>query len=89
MLETTCAFRDFRTEYLTVFGPYVVKPEIFAYLEENIRNNMRERGEFQLTTCLDRVRRGDGFLGLIISGQRYDIRLPEYCLETLKNFCTS
>ncbi len=73
-------------EYLTVFGQYVIKPQLFDYLEEHIVNNVRERGEFQLTSALDRLRQEDGFLGLIIDGQRYDIGLPEYYLETLRAF---
>jgi len=73
-------------EYLTVFGEYIIKPQLFAYLEEHITNNVRERGEFQLTSALDRLRREDGFLGLIIDGQRYDIGLPEHYLETLRTF---
>ena len=73
-------------EYLTVFGQYIIKPQIFDYLEEHITNNVRERGEFQLTSALDRLRQEDGFLGLVVDGQRFDIGLPEYYLETLKAF---
>ncbi len=73
-------------EYLTVFGQYIVKPQIFQYLEEHIENNVRERGEFQLTSALDRLRREDGFMGLMIDGMRFDIGLPDYYLETLRNF---
>ncbi|MBN1311383.1 MAG: NTP transferase domain-containing protein [Anaerolineae bacterium] len=73
-------------EYLTVFGQYIIKPQLFEFLEEHIANNVRERGEFQLTSALDRVRRQDGFMGLIIDGKRYDIGLPEYYLETLRTF---
>ncbi|MDW8072190.1 MAG: sugar phosphate nucleotidyltransferase, partial [Anaerolineae bacterium] len=73
-------------EYLTFFGLYIIKPLIFKYLEEHIRNNVRERGEFQLTSALDRLRQEDGFLGLIIDGQRFDIGLPESYLETLRTF---
>jgi UTP--glucose-1-phosphate uridylyltransferase len=73
-------------EYLTVFGQYIIKPQIFDYLEEHIANNVRERGEFQLTSALDRLRQEDGFLGLIMDGQRYDIGLPEYYLKTLQTF---
>jgi UTP--glucose-1-phosphate uridylyltransferase len=73
-------------EYMTVFGQYIIKPEIFEFLEENIRNNIRERGEFQLTSTLDRVRRENGFLGLVIDGQRFDIGLPDYYLETLQAY---
>jgi UTP-glucose-1-phosphate uridylyltransferase/mevalonate kinase len=73
-------------EYLTVFGQYIIKPQIFDYLEEHIEHNVRERGEFQLTSTLDRLRQEDGFLGLVVDGQRFDIGLPEYYLETLKVF---
>lgn len=72
--------------YLTVFGQYIIKPQIFDYLEEHIKNNVRERGEFQLTSALDRLRQEDGFLGLLIDGRRYDIGLPEHYLETLVTF---
>ena len=73
-------------EYLTLFGQYIIKPQIFDYLEEHISHNVRERGEFQLTSALDRLRQEDGFHGLIIDGKRYDIGLPEHYLETLKTF---
>jgi len=73
-------------EYLTVFGLYIIKPQLFDYLEENIENNVRERGEFQLTSALDSLRRDDGFYGLVMEGRRYDIGLPQYYLETLKTF---
>jgi UTP-glucose-1-phosphate uridylyltransferase/mevalonate kinase len=73
-------------EYLTVFGQYIIKPKLFDYLQEHIENNVRERGEFQLTSALDRLRREDGFMGLMIDGQRFDIGLPDYYLETLRTF---
>jgi UTP-glucose-1-phosphate uridylyltransferase/mevalonate kinase len=73
-------------EYLTVFGQYIIKPKLFEFLREHIENNVRERGEFQLTSALDRLRQEDGFLGLIIEGKRYDIGLPEYYLETLRTY---
>jgi UTP-glucose-1-phosphate uridylyltransferase/mevalonate kinase len=73
-------------EYLTVFGQYIIKPKLFEYLEEHIKNNVRERGEFQLTSALDRLRQEDGFLGLVIDGRRFDIGLPQHYLETLKTF---
>jgi UTP-glucose-1-phosphate uridylyltransferase len=73
-------------EYLTVFGQYIIKPKIFDYLQEHIENNIRESGEFQLTSALDRLRQEDGFLGLVMEGQRFDIGLPDYYLETLQNF---
>jgi UTP--glucose-1-phosphate uridylyltransferase len=69
-----------------VFGQYIIKPEIFDYLEEHIRHNVRERGEFQLTSCLDRLRQEDGFLGYVVDGRRFDIGLPDRYVETLRAF---
>jgi UTP-glucose-1-phosphate uridylyltransferase/mevalonate kinase len=73
-------------EYLTVFGQYVIKPQVFDCLEQHILNNVRERGEFQLTSALDRLRQEDGFLGWIVDGCRYDIGLPDSYLEALQAF---
>lgn len=72
--------------YLTIFGQYIIAPQIFDYLDEAIENNVRERGEFQLTSALDRLRQEGGFLGLMIDGQRFDLGLPEHYLETLQTF---
>jgi UTP--glucose-1-phosphate uridylyltransferase len=72
--------------YLTVFGLYIIQPKLFDFLEEHIANNVRERGEFQLTSALDRLRQEDGFLGLVMDGQRYDLGLPASYLETLRTF---
>jgi UTP-glucose-1-phosphate uridylyltransferase/mevalonate kinase len=73
-------------EYLTVFGQYILKPRIFDFLEEHIKNNVRERGEFQLTSTLDGLRREEGFYGLLIDGKRYDIGLPDNYLSTLQSY---
>jgi len=73
-------------EYLTVFGLYVLKPKIYELLEDEITNNLRMRGEFQLTTALDRLRQEEGFTGIMMEGNRYDIGLPAYYLETLNVF---
>jgi UTP-glucose-1-phosphate uridylyltransferase/mevalonate kinase len=74
-------------DYLTVFGQYIVKPQLFDYLREDIENNVRDRwGGFELTPALDRLRREDGILGQVVDGQRFDIGMPEHYLETLRTF---
>ena len=73
-------------EYLTLFGQYIVKPKLFDFLKEHIENNVREHGEFQLTSTLDRLRQEDGFMGLVMDGKRFDIGRPEEYLETLAAF---
>lgn len=63
--------------FLTVFGMYVLVPEIFGYLEENITHSLRERGEFQLTSCLDKLRKENNFSGYVVKGRCFDIGVPE------------
>jgi len=72
--------------FLSVFGMYVLKPEIFDYLRENISHNIREGGEFQLTSCLDRLRQEDGFSACIVKGNRFDIGLPESYRQTVIDY---
>ncbi|RKU11760.1 GHMP kinase [Candidatus Poribacteria bacterium] len=72
--------------FLTVFGIYVIEPQIFGFLEQNIEHNFRERGEFQLTSCLDELRKTDGFSGYVVKGRRFDIGLPEEYRQTVIDF---
>lgn len=73
-------------QFLTVFGLYVLSPKLFDFLEEHIRHNLREAGEFQLTSCLDRLRVEEGFMGTVIRGKRFDIGMPEAYRKTLIDF---
>ena len=72
--------------FLSVFGQYILKPSIFLYLDEHISHNIRERGEFQLTSCLDRLRQEDGFAGYVVDGKRFDIGLPDSYRQTIVDF---
>lgn len=72
--------------FLTVFGIYVIQPQIFEFLEHNIEHNLRERGEFQLTSCLDELRKADGFSGYVVKGRRFDIGVPEEYRQTVIDF---
>ena len=72
--------------FLSVFGIYVLKPAIFEYLEENIRHNLRERGEFQLTSCLDRLRQEEGFSGYVVKGRRFDVGQPDSYRQAMIDF---
>ena len=75
--------------YLTIFGQYILTPRVFELLEENIERNRREGGEFQLTSCLDRLRQEEGFVGLRIKGRRYDIGDPVEYRKTLLEYQSS
>ena len=73
-------------EFLAVFGLYVLTPKIFDYLEEHISNNIRERGEFQLTSCLDQLRQEEGMIGYLVKGRCFDTGLPDAYWQTMIDF---
>ncbi len=72
--------------YLTLFGQYILTPRIFELLEDNIKHNMREGGEFQLTSCMDKLRQEEGFAGCRIKGRRFDIGIPESYRQTVIDY---
>lgn len=72
--------------FLTVFGTYVLKPTIFNYLEDNITHNIREKGEFQLTSCLDRLCKEEGVTGYVVNGRTFDIGSPQVYWKTINDF---
>ena len=73
-------------QFLSMFGMYVLQPKIFDYLEENISQNIRERGEFQLTSCLDKLRQEEGLGGYVVKGQCFDTGLPDVYWQTMIDF---
>ncbi|MEG4396025.1 UTP--glucose-1-phosphate uridylyltransferase [Microcoleus sp. BROC3] len=72
--------------FLSMFGMYVLDPKIFDYLAEHINGNFRERGEFQLTSCLDKLRQFEGMAGYVVQGRCFDTGLPEVYRQTLIDF---
>jgi UTP--glucose-1-phosphate uridylyltransferase len=72
--------------FLAVFGMYVLEPKIFDYLEESINRNIRDKGEFQLTGCLDQLRQDEGMIGYLVKGQDFDTGLPDTYRQTLFDF---
>ena len=64
----------------------MLEPKIFDYLAEHINGNFRERGEFQLTSCLDKLRQSEGIAGYVVKGRCFDTGLPEVYRQTLIDF---
>lgn len=74
------------SDFLGVFGMYVLKSDIFDALETEIENNLRYRGEFQLTTCLERVRASSGMVGCLVKGQYFDVGMPQFYRQTMYDY---
>jgi UTP--glucose-1-phosphate uridylyltransferase len=73
-------------EFLCIFGLYVLTPKIFDCLAEHINQNLRDRGEFQLTSCLDSLCQQEGMTGYVIQGKCFDTGLPDAYRQTMIDF---
>ncbi|MEM7553290.1 MAG: UTP--glucose-1-phosphate uridylyltransferase [Cyanobacteria bacterium P01_A01_bin.84] len=73
-------------EFLCIFGLYALTPKIFNYLEDNINNNFKEGGEFQLTSCLDKLREDEGMTGYLVDGKTFDTGMPDVYRQTMIDF---
>ncbi|MDZ8187234.1 MAG: UTP--glucose-1-phosphate uridylyltransferase [Nostoc sp. ChiSLP02] len=73
-------------EFLCIFGLYLLTPKIFDFLGEHINQNFLERGEFQLTSCLDRLCQEEGMTGYVVKGKRFDTGLPDAYRQTMIDF---
>ena len=75
--------------YYCAFGSYILTKEVFAQLKDNINNNVvNAKGEVELTTALEQVRQQNGFLGVILDGQVFDIGVPNEYRNTMYNFAS-
>lgn len=74
------------TKYYMVFGNYVLTPEVFEKLEENIEANRTSGGEFQLTDALEAVRDSSGMIGYRIKGKAFDVGTPSAYRSTVEMF---
>jgi UTP--glucose-1-phosphate uridylyltransferase len=69
--------------YLAHFGMHVFSPRIFDSLEYLIKNNIREKNEFQLTAAQEHLRsQSDKYWAVVTQGQRYDTGIPYGLMET-------
>ena len=75
-------------KYYATFGQYVLTPEVFAQLEQQIcrERDATEGNEYGLTEALDSVREKDGLFAFLPDGQSYDIGLPDAYRNTMWHF---
>jgi len=77
------------SEYLTMFGLYILNGSIMELIGNNINHKppIRQKGVFCLTPCLQALRKEQETHGLIINGTRFDIGTsPQKYVETVYNF---
>jgi UTP--glucose-1-phosphate uridylyltransferase len=69
-------------EYLCFFGMHLFTPAIFDCLGYNIAHDVRERGEFQLTSAQAMLAEREPYLAFEARGERYDMGVPFGLVET-------
>lgn len=70
-------------KYLSHFGIHIFSSRIFDSLEYLIANNIREKGEFQMTAAQEHLRqRDDKYGAVLVNGHRYDTGIPYGLAET-------
>ena len=66
-------------EYYCVFGQYILTPEVFSQLHEDIMQKEIEGdhvSEIELTSALEAVRQRSGMMGVRLKGRMYDMGNP-------------
>ncbi len=72
--------------FLGIFGMYILESDIFNLLAAEISNNERLKGEFQLTTCLDKLRQTSGAIAYLVQGKYYDTGMPLFYRQTMIDY---
>ena len=69
-------------EYLCFFGIHVFPPAIFECLEHLFQHDIRQKGEYQLTSAQALLFERTRYLVSEVQGERYDMGIPEGLIET-------
>ncbi|MBQ8705679.1 MAG: hypothetical protein IJ548_05230, partial [Paludibacteraceae bacterium] len=76
-------------EYYSVFGQYILTPEVFAQLEKDVRQADAENDhvrEIELTSALETVRKQTGMIGVRLNGVMYDMGNPKALCRCVAEF---
>lgn len=76
-------------EYYSVFGQYILTPEVFSQLHEDIMQKEIEGDhvtEIELTAALEAVRKRSGMIGVRLQGHMYDMGNPAALTTAIASF---
>ncbi|MBR4920277.1 MAG: hypothetical protein IKZ62_03025 [Prevotella sp.] len=81
--------KDGEKEYYSVFGQYILTPDVFTQLEKDIEqadadgDNQRE---IELTSALEAVRQKSGMMGVRLDGVMYDMGNPRALCKCVEQY---
>ena len=76
-------------EYCSVFGQYILTPEVFQQLADDIKQADAKGDmphEIELTSALEAVRSRSGMVGVRLYSQRFDMGNPNALVDTIAKF---
>jgi UTP--glucose-1-phosphate uridylyltransferase len=66
---------------------HLLSPSIYDVLEQMIRDDVRDNGEFQLTRAQELQRQREGYLALeIVAAERFDFGVPDDFVRSVQRF---
>lgn len=78
--------KDGERKYMSVFGQYILTPEVFDQLRSDIANATDPNKEIELTSALDKVREQTGMIGVQLQGRMYDMGNYNAFINCVKNY---
>lgn len=72
--------------YFSMFGQYILKPDVFNILAQNIKANANCQEEVGITDALNIVAQKDVLIGVVLNGEMYDIGNPDEYVNSIVNF---
>jgi UTP-glucose-1-phosphate uridylyltransferase len=81
--------KDGEKEYYSVFGQYILTPEVFAQLHQDIMQKEIEGdhvSEIELTSALEAVRQRSGMMGVRLKGRMFDMGNPAALTRTVEEY---
>lgn len=81
--------KDGEKEYYSVFGQYILTPEVFAQLHDDIMQAELEEDhvrEIELTSALETVRQRSGMMGIRLDGRMFDMGNPSALVRAVEEF---
>ena len=72
-----------------MFGQYILTPEVFSQLHEDIMQKEIEGDhvtEIELTSALEAVRKRSGMMGVRLKGRMYDMGNPQALMTAVTEY---
>ena len=78
--------KDGDRKYMSVFGQYILTPEVFEQLRADIAASIDSNKEIELTSALDKVRGKIGMIGIQLKGRMFDMGNYNALLNCVTNY---